>query len=88
MSSTIVKWGGFHNQTANMLKFANETGKCPVCRIRVREWREKSGLQITCGDYACLQHWQPTGDKRIKIHRGEYPLSQTGERVPVLRQPD
>lgn len=88
MTGTIVKWGGFHNQTNAMLEFANKTGKCPICKTRKREWREKSGLQITCGDYACNQHWIPSGDKKSKIHRGLYPLSQTGVRVPVLTQPD
>jgi len=44
-------------------KYTNMTGLCPVCRSR------PSGHGITCGDWGCMNHWLPGGDKTIPINK-------------------
>ncbi len=34
-------------------KYANDTGNCPVCRVR------KCGVGITCGEWECLRKRLP-----------------------------
>lgn len=45
-----------------LAEFANRTGLCPVCRVR------ESAMGITCGDWSCLNHWLPGGDKSIPVN--------------------
>lgn len=44
-------------------RFANQTGMCPICRVR----EIKHG--ITCGDWACMNHFLPGGDKTLPIDK-------------------
>ena len=44
-------------------KYVNETGLCPICQMR------ESGIGITCGDWGCINHWLPGGDKTILINK-------------------
>jgi len=45
------------------VRYANKTVLCPICHTR------KSAHGITCGDWACLNHWLPGGDKTLVINK-------------------
>ena len=51
------------------VRYANKTGLCPICKTR------KSARAITCGDWACLNHWLPGGDKTLPINKGALIIS-------------
>ena len=51
------------------IRYTNETGLCPVCHVR------ESSRGITCGDWACLNHWLPGGDKTLPINKGALIIS-------------
>lgn len=43
-------------------EYTNRTGLCPICHVR------PSRHGITCGDWACMNHFLPGGDKSLKIN--------------------
>lgn len=40
-----------HQKITAAAKYAEETGKCPVCRVR------EKAHGITCGDIDCMKAW-------------------------------
>ena len=57
------------DRVTNHLRFAKRTGLCPVCRKRKRaEWKDGSGLRITCGNADCYIKWLPGKHTPIDAH--------------------
>lgn len=67
------------NWAAQAIRFAERTGRCPMCHTRQRaRWKDTGALRITCGHPECFRKWLP-GSREIMKTEGVMPTKQEGE---------
>ena len=58
------------------IRFAERTGRCPLCGKRERaRWKDNGDLRITCGHPECFAKWLP-GSREIMKNEGVMPVKQ------------
>lgn len=67
------------NWAAQAIRFAQRTGRCPICHARPRaRWKDTGALRITCGHPECFKRWLP-GSREIMKTEHIMPTKQEEE---------